>query len=229
MSRSFTTRVDERAIVSAVGTLPLNGNEQGFIPAFGVILTRMYADYYNKVSYRFEQALQRAFGDEASDIAAPLLIEAGHVCAFNTFGGIMQSDEWGAVVQPMLDTREDWLHGIVGVINALGWGKWSIQELAPNEKLVMDIHGSYESTGYRKYFGEASSCKCYLATGGVAGLMNLLYHVDITARPALTPEFYATSFSGDNSFGAEETMCVSKGDPHCRIVASRDLMSIHKH
>jgi hypothetical protein len=225
---SFTSRVDENAIISAVATLPLGGNEQGFIPAFGVVLTRMYADYYNKISFRFERALQKALGDESSDIAAPLLVEAGHVCAFNTFGGIMESDEWAAVVQPMLDTHEDWLPGIVGVINALGWGKWKIHELKADEKLVIDIQDSYESTGYVKEFGTADRCKCYLATGGVAGLMNLLYHVDITEKPALTREFYETSFNTPGCFGAEEVMCAAKGDPHCRIVATRDIMSVHK-
>ncbi len=224
---SFATRVDENAIIAAVATLPLNGNEQGFIPAFGVVLTRMYADYYNKISYRFERALQKAIGDDSSDIAAPLLVEAGHVCAFNTFGGIMQSDEWGAVVQPMLDTREDWVPGIVAVINALGWGKWKVHELQANAKLVIDIHGSYESVGHLKEFGIADRCKCYLARGGVAGIMNLIYHIDIAKKPALTQEFYETSFNAPGCFGAEEIMCAAKGDPHCRIVASRDLLSIH--
>jgi hypothetical protein len=118
---------------------------------------------------------------------------------------------------------------MVAVINALGWGKWSVHELIPNEKLVIDIHGSYESVGYRREFGQANSCKCYLATGGASGIMNLLYHVDIATKPDLTPAFYEHTFSAPDSFGAMEIMCEAKGDPHCRFVASRDLMSIHKH
>ncbi|HBQ13866.1 MAG TPA: hypothetical protein DEF51_22930, partial [Myxococcales bacterium] len=77
--------VDERAIVSAVSGLPLVGNEEGLIPAFGLYLTRHYADYYNRVSYAYLHAAHEQ-GPEAEKKAREALIEAGHVCAFNTFG-----------------------------------------------------------------------------------------------------------------------------------------------
>jgi hypothetical protein len=225
----FKTRVDENAIVTALSGMPIVGNEEGMIPAFGVYLTRHYADYYNKISFRFEKALQKAFGDEMSDIAAPLLIEAGHVCAFNTFGGIMKSDEWYGLIHPMLDTREDWVHGMVACVNALGWGKWVVNELVPDDKLVIDIHGSYESVGYKKEYGHGDRCECYLATGAASGVMNLIYHVDISTKPVLDQAFYEKTFKDPNSFGSVEVMCEAKGDPHCRVVVSRDIASIHKH
>ena len=42
-------------------------------------------------------------------------------------------------------------------------------------------------------------------------------------------EILAARQGAGDSFGAQEVICAAKGDPHCRIVASRDLMSIHKH
>ncbi len=70
-------------------------------------------------------------GRQGVDVAAELFIEAGHACAFNTFGGIMTSAEWDALVLPMLKTREDWVFGMVGCVNALGWGTWKVLERHP--------------------------------------------------------------------------------------------------
>ncbi|MEQ9079295.1 MAG: hypothetical protein RLP09_35880 [Sandaracinaceae bacterium] len=213
--------VDERAIVSAVSGLPLVGNEEGLIPAFGLYLTRHYADYYNRVSYAYLHAAHEQ-GPEAEKKAREALIEAGHVCAFNTFGGIMLSQEWEAVVGPMLEGREDWVSGIVGVINALGWGRWHVEGLTPNEELRVAIDNTYESTGYLAEHGESKvGPVCFLATGGVAGIMNLIYHGDILARPALTQEYYAELFEGSGRFVAEEVACRAAGAPRCELVARR--------
>ncbi|NQZ20173.1 MAG: hypothetical protein HRT44_13090, partial [Bdellovibrionales bacterium] len=85
--------VDYDGILNAVAGLPLMGNEEGLIPAFGVVLTR-HANYYNRISFEFIKAMEKQFGEQGRDAAEPLLIEAGHQCAFNTFGGIMTSAEW---------------------------------------------------------------------------------------------------------------------------------------
>ena len=51
-------------------------------------------------------------GSDGLPLAAQLLREAGHVCAYNTFGGVMQSTEWNAMIKPMIQKKEDWIHGI---------------------------------------------------------------------------------------------------------------------
>lgn len=212
--------VDREAVVAAVGTLPLVGNEEGLIPAFGLYLTRHYAGYYNRVSYEYLHSA-RARGEEMEAAARRALIEAGHVCAFNTFGGIMLSQEWEAVLGPMLESREDWVHGIVAVIDALGWGVWDVEALTPGEELRVSIANSYESTGYLAEYGGAEGSCCFLATGGVAGVMNLIYHGDILARPALTPEYYAKLFGAEGHFTAEEVACRAAGAERCEVVARR--------
>lgn len=213
--------VDEEKILAALATLPLGGNEEGLIPAFGVYLTRMYSGYYNRISYRFEKILQKKRGSAMQQIASPLLIEAGHVCAFNTFGGIMKSQEWDALVRPMLQTREDWVRAIVVWIRALGWGHWEIKELVAGKKLSVKIQDSYESNGYLEMYGLSSIPECYLATGAVAGIMNLLYHGDITQNPELSEEFYERLFKGADSFKSREIRCRSMGDAFCEIISTR--------
>lgn len=217
--RTQTTRVDEDAIVAALCNLPLQGDAEGLIPAFGVYLTRMCADYYNKISFRFEQALAAKHG--SAELASQLLVEAGHVCGFNTMGGIMLSDEWRALIMPMIDSREDWLHGITACINALGWGVWRVQELEPDKRLVMRVYEGYESLGHLRWFGKAQHRIDYLATGVSAALMNLLYHGDIISEPTLDQAYYARLFSDAGCFVGKQTLCLASGDDYSEIVVER--------
>lgn len=215
------TSVDEAAIIAACAGLPLGGDAEGRINAFGVSLTRHWANYYNLISFRFDQQMFSLAGEPAALAARMLLIEAGHVCAFHTFGGIMESAEWDALIKPQCQTREDWAYGLTAVVNALGWGRWSIADLQPGRRLEMVIDGSYESNGYLGAFGRSDSPRCYLATGGTAGLANLLYNADITTRPQLTPAFYEATFKSGALFTAHEVECRAMGAKACRVVAER--------
>lgn len=217
--RKFKTNIDENLIVSTLAQMPLQGDEEGLIPAFGVYLTRMYADYYNKISFRFEEEIKKAMG--TYDIATEMLIEAGHICAFNTFGGIMKSAEWKALILPMIESKEDWVHGIVAVVNAFGWGIWRVEELIPNEKLILRSYGDYESLGYLRWFGKSDHPINYLMTGGCAGLMNLIYHGDISSDPELSKEYYYKLFNDKDCFTGQQTKCLAMGDEYSEIVVTR--------
>ncbi len=213
--------IHERAIIEAVSGLGFAGNEEGLIPAFGLYLTKHFADYYNRISYALlGDFIRRA--PELEEDARALLIEAGRVCSFHTFGGIMTSVEWDAVVRPMIESREDWVLGMVAVVNALGWGRWEVKSLEANERLVLTVHDSYEATGYVRDYPRAKEPRCYLAAGGVAGLMNLVYQGDITARPTFSEAYYLEIFRSPRTFAARETRCLAMGDSCCEIVAERD-------
>ena len=203
------TPVNEAAIIEACSGLPLAGDREGLVHAFGVSLTRHHANYYNLLCYRFERELESSAGPAAMEAARLLFIEAGRVCAFHTFGGIMLSAEWDALIKPQCQTREDWVYGMVSVVNALGWGRWSVAAIEPGARLELVVDGSYESNGYLAMYGASTAPRCYLATGGAAGLMNLIYNADIIARPELTPEFYEQTFRNPGFF-------VGRGDrvPH---------------
>ncbi|MEQ8353134.1 MAG: hypothetical protein RH862_16775 [Leptospiraceae bacterium] len=205
----ISTNVDEAGITSAVRGIPLEGGSDGLIPAFGVILTRHFANYYNYISYETTKQITEATGEP--DLARDLFVEAGHVCAFNTFGGIMLSDEWYGMIEPQCKTREDWASGIVAVANAFGWGYWSISQLNPNESLQMNVEGDYESNHYLRTFALSAHPRSYLFTGGSAGVMNLLYHGDICAKPELTEDYYQELFQSDQSFQAQQTSCRTMG------------------
>lgn len=213
------TAIDEASVIEAVQGLDISGNAEGLIPRFGVNLTNGYAEYYNKASFRFAEAIVDEMGD--IDVARDMLLEAGHICGFNTMGGIMTSPEWDAVVEPMIEDREDWIHGIVAAINALGWGTWRVEELVPDERLVVRVYNPYESVGHERWFGAADYPVDFTATGVANALMNLVYYGDITADPTLDDEYYYELFVDQGGFSAEQTACAAAGDDYSEIVVTR--------
>jgi hypothetical protein len=83
------------------------------------------------------------------------------------------------------------------------------------------LEDSYEASGWLRDYPLGNEPRCYLATGGTAGLMNLLYVGDITARPELDEAYYRTLFRGGESFTAREIKCLARGDARCEFVAER--------
>ena len=212
------TTIDEPGIHQALSGLDFSGNEEGLIPRFGVMLTDHYANFYNRISFHFLQVLRDT---GMRDLAEELLVEAGHRCAFNTFGGIMISAEWKAVIEPMCKTPEDWVHGIVAVVNTFGWGTWRVRELSP-EHLVLRIYDDYESRGYQGMYGRADHPICFLASGGAAGIMNLVYTGQIANAPTLDNNFYLSIFEASNRYVAKQTHCMAMGEAYTEIHVERE-------
>lgn len=215
---SVRSSIDEPAILAALSGLDLAGNEEGLVPRFNVMLTHHYANFYNRLSFEF---LHRMEGTGLLEAAEELLVEAGLRCAFHTFGGIMTSAEWDAVVRPRCDTREDWVHGMVATVNALGWGVYRIHELVPGKRLVLRIHDDYESSGYLGMYGRAKRPVSYLAAGGAAGLMNLVYVGDIAQAKAVDGSDYERIFESEDRFRVTQTRSFARGDAFTEIVAER--------
>ena len=211
---------DEGAVIGALLGSDPDVDAEGRIPAFGGTVTRLWADYYNQVSYRFEREIPRVMGSKFTNLPSLVLVEAGHTCAFHTFGEILRSEEWTERVVPLLGSREDWLHAALSVINTLGWGSWRVHSVDPGIRATVRIYDGYEATGYRRQFGRAEAPKCYFARGTLAALMNLLYVGDITGRPELTQSYYNQLFRSPVSFRASEARCRAVDDPFCELIAN---------
>lgn len=210
--------IDPKKIADAMMQMKIEGNDQGLIPAFGVLLTRMYANWYNEISFKTAKLITEKLPKE--NLARDLFIEAGHACAFNTFGGIMESPEWDAVVKPMIKTREDWIYGIIALANCLGWGTWLVEELKPYEYIKVRAYNNYEDIGFESKYMNSNEPISWLLTGGIAGTMNLLYKGDITKRPKLDEEFYVYLFRQGRMFVGRETQCRSMGKNYCVVEAT---------
>lgn len=217
--RPLSTSVDENKIVSVVNTLPLVGNDQGLIPAFNVYLSNMYGDYYAKLNYTCERALFKKLGNH--DAASYLLQDSGHICGFYTMGGIMTSPEWKALVLPMIRTKEDWLHGIVAAINALGWGVWRIQSFEPGKKVVIRVYEGYESLGYLRWFGKSDHFVEHTAVGVATMLLDLIYVIDVTRGPQLDAELFEKTLAADDGFSSLPSKCLASGDDYSEFTVYR--------
>jgi len=215
--------VDYLGIREALTQMVLVGNaETGLIDAFGVLLTRHYANYYCNISFGLMDNLYKEVGEQGIDIAKDLLIEAGHVCGFNTMGGIMTSMEWEALIKPTLKSREDWIHGIIACINALGWGTYIVRELVPYKSITVEIFNDYESNHCLARQHKFRTPISYLATGIIASIMNLLYNADITTKPKLDEAFYNQSFKSGKRFISKQLECRTMGSKSAIITASNE-------
>ncbi len=193
--------IDGTRIIHAVMEGSQIRESKGIIPLFGVYLSLFSAQYYNSLSFDFEQKL----GDNHK--AKTLLIAAAQECGYATFQGIRNSWEWDEIVSPMIDRKEDQIAGFAAVAVAFGWGDLEVVEIAPDRKLRLRVNDSYEASGYIERYGVAHSGKCYMLRGVTAAFMDLIYGDDYP--------------DGCFEFEAQEPLCRAKGDPYCEFVARR--------
>jgi len=165
------------------------GNEEGFIPAFGVFIVRNQSDYVNRLQFEFMRAMKEVAGDYGETLASELLLEAGQACGFFTYGGIMNSKEWNTIVKPYLKTKEDWIMGLVALINTMGWGYHTVIELS-KERAVFRNYNDFEDLSYQRMYASHSPYPVHWAnSGGFTGLMQLIYETDLVyGNPIETEE-----------------------------------------
>ncbi|MEO0306688.1 MAG: 4-vinyl reductase [Gloeomargarita sp. GMQP_bins_120] len=213
------TSVDYEALNETLWGLPLAGDEQGQIRAFNVLLTRMPANYYNRIQYRFLDAL-RAVNPALEEVGCELLRESGHVCVFYTFGNIMASVEWESLVQPLIQNDTDWIHGGYAVASSLGWGRWELVEIASDQSCRVVIDGNYETNYFLATYPQSATGACFFAQGAVPALMNLVYRGHIAQKPTLDETLYNNLFRRVNYFRGQEVRAREKGDPWCEFIAT---------
>ncbi len=195
--------IDGRKIVQAVMEGSQIRDAKGIIPIFGVYLSLYFVWYYNRISFDFEKRLGGARKQEA----ASLLVQAAQECGYATFQGIRNSWEWEELVRPMIDQKEDQIHGFTAVAVAFGWGDLEVKELLPEERLVIRVSDSYEATGYLQSRRVGNSGKCYMLRGVTGAFMDLLYGTEYP--------------QGCFTFVADEPLCRAKGDPYCEFIARK--------
>lgn len=199
--------IDGSKIIHAVMEGSQIRESKGIIPLFGVYLSLFPVQYYNTLSFDFEQKLGK------DNRAKTLLIEAAQECGYATFQGIRNSWEWEEIVTPMIEKKEDQISGFAAVAVAFGWGDLEVKEILPEKKLRIRVRDSYEAAGYLERYGAATSGKCYMLRGVTAAFMDLIYGADYP--------------DGCFDFTAEEPLCRAKGDPYCEFVARKSLNQNH--
>lgn len=80
------------------------------------------------------------------------------------------------------------------------------------DEAVFVIQDDYESVGYLAAHGKATKPVSFLAQGGVAGLMSLVYTADIASGPTLDDAFYEKTFRSGGAYIAEPIKSRAMGD-----------------
>lgn len=195
--------IDGTKIIHAVMEGSKIRESKGIIPLFGVYLSMFATQYYNKLSFDFEEKMGKARESEART----LLVDAAQECGYATFQGIRNSWEWDEVVAPMITKKEDQILGFAAVAVAFGWGDLEVSEIVPGRELRIRVSDSYEASGYLDAYGPAKTEKCYMLRGVTGAFMDLVYGGDYP--------------DGCFTFAAREKHCLVKGDPYCEFVAQR--------
>ncbi|MGQ9785690.1 MAG: V4R domain-containing protein [Anaerolineae bacterium] len=194
--------IDHNAVLEAFKSVGLYGDsETGLIRRTGVLLSIAPVDYWVSRELDFIHRM----GATALKLSENVLIDAAHWCAYGTFGSVMASPEWAAVIAPQVKTVHDRLDGLVAVTNCLGWGHISQYQLdEQNQTLELTVEHSYYVDYWVGKYGKAERPICHMWTGIAAGYMDLLFGSKV------------------HEFTAEELVCAAvAGGTQCRFRAER--------
>ena len=198
--------IDRNKIIEELSKIEIRNDASGLIEGFGVFIQRLPAEIWTL----FSERLTRNVPDEFVETAEWLLINAAHECGYHTGHGIITSEEWKAVVDPMIEhIPEDILHGAFAIVTAWGWGKAEVCELIPGEKMVVRAYDYYEADVVE--YGGSKKKSAYTLTGVAAAFMDLAYGGD----------YDPTGKTGLNTFKAVQTKGIECGDAYGEIVVTR--------
>jgi hypothetical protein len=194
--------IDRTQVIGTMSKVKVRGNEDGLIPAFGVLVNQFPAELWNN----FAELLVNSVDSDLVATAQYLLVNAAHECGYHTGYGIITSEEWNAVVAPMIEkVPEDVLHGAFAIFSAWGWAKSEIVDLKPNERMVVRAYDYYEADVVQNGCSKLKSA--YMIQGVCAAFMDLAY-----GKP------YP---NGLNTFKCEQTKGIECGDEYGEFVVTR--------
>jgi hypothetical protein len=198
----------------------VEGDDRGLVQGFGIFITRHLSGYYDQTAFDTIHHIEKT-APQATVAVEELFGESGHVCVFNTFGNLLLSPEWEGLVGPVRGEVEEIVSSCTAIARGLGFGHWTIEELAPGERLVMRSTSNYEFPFYLETYGRSEKPRCYFFTNAARAIMQLAHRVDWPSKPALTEDLYQNLFKQGLQWHTEETRCCSRGDDHCEVVVSR--------
>ncbi|MBI5512030.1 MAG: hypothetical protein HY903_25000 [Deltaproteobacteria bacterium] len=162
--------IDRKVVIESLSKIKVQGNQDGLIPGFGVLVNQLPASLWNN----FADMLTNSVGPDMLEPAQYLLRWAGNECGYHTGYGIITSEEWKAVVQPMITKQpDDILHGAFAIFSAWGWAQCEIVELVAAEKMVVRAYDYYESDIVLK--GQSRVMSAYMLEGVCAAFFDLAY------------------------------------------------------
>jgi hypothetical protein len=194
--------IDRSKAIADLSQIKVKGNHEGLIPAFGVLVQFLPTNFWNT----FTEKMLKAAGESHYKQVAEGLENAAGECGYHTGWGIINSEEFQAIVGPMIEkTPEDVLHGAFAVFTAWGWANAEITELVPNQRMVIRAHNYYESDIASTY--RTTKNLAFMVRGVSRAFMDIAY-----GKPY--PDGYGT-------FACEQTRGIELGHEYGEFVVTR--------
>ena len=139
-------------VVRALAKIEVRGDDDGLIPAFGVLVNQLPTTFWNLFAERIVAATPKERKSEVENS----LVQCAYECGYHTGWGIINSPEFQSVVVPMVtEGAKDILRGAYAVFTAWGWAKSGIAQIKEGEKMTVRAVDYYEQesggNGYRAY------------------------------------------------------------------------------
>ena len=109
--------VQRDVVVKQLADLEVQGNEEGLIPGFNVLVNLLPVAFWNTFTERIIEAAPAERLQEVEDA----LVDCALVCGYNTGYGIITSEEFKSVVDPMVTegAKKGWLCGLRTIMNPI--------------------------------------------------------------------------------------------------------------
>lgn len=195
--------IDRKKIIQQLSKVEVSANEEGLIPAFGVLVNQLPTTFWNSFADKLLHSVQA----DLIEVAHGLLYNCANECGYNTGYGIITSEEWKAVIEPMVENApEDVLHGAFAVFTAWGWAKIEIIELVPGEKLITRAYDYYESDVVK--YGSSKMYAAVMLEAICAAFMDIAY-----GKPY--PD-------GRGKFIGKQVKGIERGDDYAEFVVTKN-------
>lgn len=190
--------VQRDVVVKQLAELEFQGNEEGLIPGFNVLVNLLPVSFWNLFTERIIEATPAERRQEVENA----LIDCALECGYNTGYGIITSEEFKSVVDPMVtEGAKDVLRGAYAVFTAWGWAKSGIVQIKEGERMVVRAQDYYESDTKPGYL------TAFMIRGVSSAFFDLAY-----GKPY--PD-------GLRTFKCEQTRGIEIGDPFGEFVVTQ--------
>lgn len=131
-------------VVKDLVNITVTGNQDGLIPNFNVLVNQLPTAFWNS----FAERMMAAAPPEKREALEKSLVQCAYECGYHTGYGIITSEEFKAVVMPMVtEGPKDVLRGAYAVFTAWGWAKSGIMQIREGEKMTVRATDYYEADG----------------------------------------------------------------------------------
>jgi hypothetical protein len=185
-------------VVKSLAKITVQGDENGLIPEYEVLVNLLPVKLLNT----FSERIMAAAPPEKKAIVEEGLVRAAYECGYHTGCGIITSDIFNEVVLPMVTEGEkDVLRGAYAAFTAWGWAKSGIVQLKEGEKMVIRAFDYYEADS------GGEGLRGYMLRGLSQAFFDLAY---------------ADSYpDGMDTYVCHQTKGIEVGDPYGEFIVTK--------